>query len=77
MAEKTVFQKLAEEIGAGDSKIIPKIFATLVDEIGENSAGRGTARHPGGDCGEIGDPQGKSRGKDCPLISKGSDFYVP
>jgi ferredoxin len=34
MAEKTVFQKLAEEIGAGDSKIIPKIFATLVDEIG-------------------------------------------
>ncbi len=34
MAEKTVYEKLAEEIGAADSRFIPKIFASLVDEIG-------------------------------------------
>ncbi|MGD0627540.1 MAG: 4Fe-4S binding protein [Thermodesulfobacteriota bacterium] len=33
MTEKNVFQKLAEEIGAGESTIIPKIFSTLADEV--------------------------------------------
>jgi NAD-dependent dihydropyrimidine dehydrogenase PreA subunit len=32
MAEKTFYQQLAEAIGAGDSKLIPKIFEVLVDE---------------------------------------------
>jgi len=30
--EQTLYQKLAQEIGAGDSKFIPDIFETLVDE---------------------------------------------
>lgn len=33
MAEKTVFQRLSEEIGAGNSEIMPKIFSALVDEV--------------------------------------------
>jgi hypothetical protein len=33
MTERNVFQKLAEEVGAGESTIIPKIFSTLADEV--------------------------------------------
>src|SRR4030042_3893816 len=32
MAEETLYQKLAEAVGAGDSKYIPGIFETLTDE---------------------------------------------
>ena len=32
MAEGTLYQKLAEAVGAGDSKYIPGIFETLTDE---------------------------------------------
>jgi len=32
MVEKTVYQKLAEAVGAGESKYIPGIFETLTDE---------------------------------------------
>ncbi len=32
MAEATLYQKLAEAVGAGDSKYIPGIFETLTDE---------------------------------------------
>ncbi len=32
MAEETLYQKLAEAVGAGDSKYIPGIFETLADE---------------------------------------------
>ena len=32
MAEGTLYQKLAEAVGAGDSKDIPGIFETLTDE---------------------------------------------
>ena len=32
MTEKTVYQQLAEVIGAGESKLIPRIFESLVDE---------------------------------------------
>ena len=32
MAEKTINEQLAEQVGAGDSKIIAAIFGTLTDE---------------------------------------------
>jgi len=32
MAEATVFQQLAEAIGAADSVMVPKIIEALVDE---------------------------------------------
>ncbi len=32
MQERTVFEELADQIGAGSSKIIPRIFAALTDE---------------------------------------------
>jgi len=32
MAEKALFQQLAEGIGAGESKLIPRIFEALIDE---------------------------------------------
>jgi len=32
MQERTVFEQLADQIGAGGSKIIPRIFAALTDE---------------------------------------------
>ena len=34
MAEKTLYQQLAEAIGAGESKLIPRIFEALVHEKG-------------------------------------------
>jgi len=34
MGEKTLYQQLAEAIGAGESKLIPRIFETLVDAKG-------------------------------------------
>ena len=32
MAERTVYAQLAEQIGAGESKVVPRIFETLIDE---------------------------------------------
>jgi Pyruvate/2-oxoacid:ferredoxin oxidoreductase delta subunit/DNA-binding MarR family transcriptional regulator len=32
MQDKTLYQQLAEHIGAGNSKVVPRIFETLVDE---------------------------------------------
>jgi fructose-1-phosphate kinase PfkB-like protein len=32
MAEKTINEELAEQVGAGDSKTIAAIFGTLTDE---------------------------------------------
>jgi len=32
MAEKTIYQELAERIGGGDSKIVPEVFGILADE---------------------------------------------
>jgi NAD-dependent dihydropyrimidine dehydrogenase PreA subunit/DNA-binding MarR family transcriptional regulator len=32
MSEKTLYQQLAEEIGDGESKLMPKIFETLIDD---------------------------------------------
>ena len=38
MAEKTINEQLAEQVGAGDSKIVAAIFGTLTDENTDRKA---------------------------------------
>ena len=50
MQERTVFEQLADQIGAGESRIIPRIFAALADE---NEARLLLAASPPGSVAEL------------------------
>jgi predicted transcriptional regulator len=75
MAEKTINQQLAEQVGAGDSKIVAAIFGTLTDE---NEAKLLLAAAPPSTAAEIsektGIPETDIEGMVDPLFRKGLLF---